>query len=864
MDVVLPGGHSHTEKENVYIYLNDRADITGRSRTELPGAGSRDGVVADFDRDGFNDLAVANWPDSHDERVGAWIWYGSANGFSVERRVELPAERARSVAVGDFNGDEWLDLAFACEEPSGSYGEGSGSSLIFWNSASGFNPPRCTPLRFGGGGALQLAVADFDRNGRDDLAAVTGDTIFVLTGDGATWQDASRWHRLPVGGRVLAAGDVDGDGWPELAVCRRWEVLVLRGGLSGYGVERAIPLGASNPSDAAFADINRDGYDDLGVANYEGYPGATWVDPYVFSFQAGCLTSTPSLKIPTLGATAVTAADLNGDGYPELLFSNERVLNQLSICSYVFWNRGGQFAFGDHTQLPSRGSVGNTVGDVNNDGFPDVVLFNRAGHLRDGPAETHVYWGDGTRSFSVQRRTEIPTQPVFGYATTDLDDDGFVDLILAHDRFVYGLPHEQNGLSILWGGPEGLGKAVTRLTMDSGYGGVRIADVNGDGYLDIVAGGSCVDLQDPSRHGVAIFWGSATGFHNRDRTLLHVHREKTRVPLTADLNKDGWLDIAAQVEAGKVRIWWGARHGFRDERYFDLDLGRPDELMYINAADFDRDGWLDLLLPKRVPQDSVNTSFIYYGSPTGFSGERREEILSYVPYDNAIADFDRDGWLDIFLVSYGTDREGRNPPSIIHWGGPEGFGRRPVTRLGTYGASGAEAADYDADGWIDLFVANHRRAGSRERPVPHCHRTESMLFWGGPDGFSEQRCWEVPASGPSGLNVRDPGNSYDRGIYEDYESSPYRIPEGLTPARIFWKAETPHGTRVRFQVRVSESEEGLAKAAWIGPRGAGTWFGKSGSKIRAPKGRWIEYRARLESPNAGPTPYLYSVTIAFE
>ena len=138
-----------------------------------------------------------------------------------------------------------------------------------------------------------------------------------------------------------------------------------------------------------------------------------------------------------------------------------------------------------------------------------------------------------------------------------------------------------------------------------------------------------------------------------------------------------------------------------------------------------------------------------------------------------------------------------------------------------------------------------------------------MLFWGGPDGFSAQRRWEVPSIGPSGLNVRDPGNSYDRGLYEDYISSPYRIPEGLAPRTISWVAETPHRTSVRFQVRVASSRERLQDAEWVGPEGGDSWFTRSGSRIRGLEGRWIQYRARLGAPNAAATPYLTSVTITF-
>ncbi|NMB82727.1 MAG: VCBS repeat-containing protein, partial [Ignavibacteria bacterium] len=65
LDIYIPSGHGSNEKENIYIYLNNGIDIDGRSRIEIPGGGSRDGLILDFNKDGLNDLAVVNYADSH-------------------------------------------------------------------------------------------------------------------------------------------------------------------------------------------------------------------------------------------------------------------------------------------------------------------------------------------------------------------------------------------------------------------------------------------------------------------------------------------------------------------------------------------------------------------------------------------------------------------------------------------------------------------------------------------------------------------------------------------------------------------------------------------------------------------------------
>jgi hypothetical protein len=491
-----------------------------------------------------------------------------------------------------------------------------------------------------------------------------------------------------------------------------------------------------------------------------------------------------------------------------------------------------------------------------------VIFFNDEGYFRDGPLKSPIYWGDGTRNFSKDRSMFFHTHQIFGFGHADLDDDDNVDLVMSIKNFISGIPHAPGGLSIHWG-ENGSFSPASFITMKYGYGGVRIADINKDGFLDILAGGYCTDLDDPSRHGFPIFWGSEKGYDFRNRSVLHYDADRFRAPLLMDFNKDNHLDIAGQVEDGKVRIWWGTSKGFTDVNVTDIDLGRKDHLMYIKGADFNKDGWLDLVFPQRgSPDGSKTSSFIYYGSPDGYSNDNRIEVPSYVPYQNSIADLNKDGWLDLFLTAYGGEVSG-NRPSLIYWGSDKGF-REVATELETYGSSGSETLDYDGDGWLDLMISNHRIAGSYLEAKPHEHITPSMLYWGGPNGYSKENRWEVVADGPSGLNLRDAGNSYDRGFYEDYFSSVYTINSQESPKSISWKAENPFGTDVQFQIRLTSNIEEIVNAEWMGPDGKDSWYTKPGSTLKGFKGNYIQYRARLMTPNCAATPYLTSVIISFE
>ncbi len=861
LDIFIASGHGHTEKENTYIYLNNGEDIDARSRIELPAAGSYDGLITDFNKDGLNDLAIVNNSDSHVDRVPVWIYMGSKEGFLVENRIELPSESGTDIAIGDFNNDSWTDIAVACQFVDDDFD--TPISMIYWNSATGFNAENRLPFSLNGRGAIALASGDVDSDGLIDLIAVTAEKSFLFLSTKNDFENADNISIMPIQGKSVDLGDYNDDGHLDLLLCVKKKVVVIKGnGLGEYSLDDEVILEVSNPSDAQFADVDKDGLNDVVVANFASPGGATWTDSYIFYSDGKDFTTREPLEIPTIGARSVSCEDLNNDGFPEIVFSFQRVTNQNNILSYIYWNDKGTFRYGNHTQLPTQGTVANTVGDVNNDGMPDVVFFNDEGYFRDGPAFSHIYWGSGERNFSASRSSKLFTHQIFGFGHADLDDDGSVDLILEQQRFIRGVEHEQGGIILYWG-DNGSFEKTTNLTMLTGYGGVRIADINKDGFLDIMGGGYSIDLNEPTLHGFPIFWGSKNGYSFRNQTVLHFKEKRFRAPLLMDLNKDGFLDIAGQVENGKIRIWWGGELGLADSQISDIDLGNDILLMYIKGADFNNDGWLDLVLPQRGPPDgTLASSIILYGSQNGYNISNSAEVNSYVPYQNSIADLNKDGWLDLLLTSYGGEVSG-NRPALIHWGSKNGF-LPEYTELENYGGSGSEILDYDGDGWLDILIANHRKAGSYLVPKPHEHTTQSMLYWGSPNGFSEKNRWEVVASGPSGLNLRDAGNSYDRGLYEDYISSINTIAESEVPASINWKAETPFGTEVHFQLRTSENESDLSQSEWVGPNGTNSWFTESGSEIQSVSGKFIQYRARLITPNGAATPYLTSVTISFE
>jgi hypothetical protein len=362
------------------------------------------------------------------------------------------------------------------------------------------------------------------------------------------------------------------------------------------------------------------------------------------------------------------------------------------------------------------------------------------------------------------------------------------------------------------------------------------------------------------RPGAVVLYGGRHGFSPTRREV--VPTGTWTVPIIADFNRDGRLDLLSNGldrDENRVQIAYGSETGF-GAPVSVVALGH-EKAAYLEVADFDRDGWLDLVVPAS-PAHKEGDIRICYGSPSGFR-ERGPRLPHLGGLDPAVADFNRDGHLDLFVSNY-TSEDHRAIPSYLYWGSAAGFSPRNRLDLPGDAASAALPADFDGDSWLDLLVVNHKREGDRDRPGhPIDHKANTFLFWNGPDGFDANRRTELPTLGPHAQMLRDPGNIYTRELAEVYVSAPHapRDP-ALRAARIDWRAETPFGTSVAFQLRGAASAAGLERAEWRGPSGAGSWFSRPGPvPSAASAGPWIQYRARLATPDGGSSPILTEVTL---
>ena len=851
IDLFVANGHGHSEDEDAYVYLNNGETIDPLQRIALPTNGAVEGLVADLDRDGVSDVVVVNGRGGTTSKSDSFVYYGAEGRFPVSKRRQLRTWSGREAAVGDWNRDGWPDLAFACANP-GPEGK-SKHSVVYWNSAHGFDSGRRSSLA--GPGTAVLA-ADVSGDHRLDLVLAAGANVFVYSG-GSTGLDLENPEVLDLEARHLGAGDLGGDGPAELVAAVDSGVEIWAAGSDGFRVVRRLPV--ENPWQLAVQDLNRDGLPELAVTSSDR-SGNGYTDSLVFWNRDGRLSETDPTPLATVHARGISAGDLNGDGWPELVVSNNHSFNDLNVQSFVFWNREGRFLPAHKSMLDTRSADGNGIGDVDNDGRPDVIFFNLEGGLRTGYNPNFIYWGDGTRNYSTRRRSQIWAGYTVGTAQADLNDDGWVDLVSAEARYALDRPVTLNGVYVWYGGAGGYGsgrRAV--LSVEDPEMGAVTADLNRDGYLDLVIGAAEGDAD--SRRGYVILYGGAGGFSPGRREVIPIGGLGFP-PVMADWNRDGHLDLAGGSAKQGLHLVYGSEDGFRGNHQRLIAKGR---VPYLETADFNADGWLDLVAPVTdYPRNKEGEIRIYYGSESGFRLREGGPLPHMSALDPSVADFDRDGFLDLFVPNYSSNTA-RSIPCFLYWGSASGFD--PKRRLDLPGDSGTAslAADFDGDGWTDIFLLNHKRDGSVDRPGdPIHHTTPSVLYWNGPDGFSLQKRTWLPTVGPHGQMLRDPGNIYTRVLAETYVSPPHRFGPGVRPVSIGWDAETPLGTTIALQIRTAADKESLTKAPWRGPMAPDSWFTEPGPvSVGESSGDWLQYRARLATPNGGASPVLTRVEIRF-
>jgi hypothetical protein len=581
--------------------------------------------------------------------------------WDVEGLAALDRLGSSVAALGDVNGDGWSDFAVSAPDRTETVG-GEGLVLVFHGGPFGPDP-----------------VADWSQPGGQ--------------------VDAGLGHA------VAGAGDLNGDGYSDLAVgAPLWDegtpdvgkVTVYLGSSSGLETSPARELfgvaGAGFGSAlAGVGDVNGDGYGDLLV----GAPDFT--DLHTGEGRVGLHLGTVAglAEVPTwtadggepgagLGTSVAAAFDVDADGRPDLLAGAPGAAGggtQRGEARFWFGTVGALATAPDWTGqgTDDGGGFGASVagvGSVNGDVYGEILVgapTQDGTHLEGGAA--HLFVGTpggplGSPTWSVEGPRADAHLGAAVAAAGDPNGDGYADVLVGapDDRFA---PVGEGVARLFLGDPVGL--LQTDAIWDTAGGHVNAAlgsclagvgDVDGDGFDDLLLGV-------PQFNGGGVASGKVALFAGQGDPPAHVL---------------GWAQVGASAGQG-----------------FGYRLG--------SVVDVHGDGLAELVV-KSGPEDAAGVIQIYEAGPGGL-GTTHSDVLSgwVVGFGASGGDFDGDGYGD--LVVGGEDEFWVLPGGLDGLDGPDASPSASFTfDLGDlFGYANSDhvnavaLGDVDGDGYDDLAAA---------------------------------------------------------------------------------------------------------------------------------------------------------------
>lgn len=648
--------------------------------------------IGDVNGDGYSDVAVGAFtadPPSYLNAGYVFIFHGSANGLGIPLNV-APALTLTSIGystntgwcvsrAGDVNGDGYSDLVVG--DYRGQVGPGpvdEGNVLVYHGSATGLPSIPNTILDSGQSNSLfgrsVSTAGDVNGDGYADIVVGGSTWVNPTAGEGAAWlylgsptgisTTALFRYELNISGgnmgeSVNTAGDVNGDGYSDIIVgCRLGNrAVVYHGGAynvaatptaTRYSGAAGARLGAA-VADAG--DVNGDGYTDVVI----GAPGASNGQAgeglaYVHYGSTSGLAVAPNVTLEaniagaSYGYSVSSAGDVNGDGYADVIIGAPN--SGGTGRAYIYM--GSAAGLSTAPALTLTGTAGSeygyavcTAGDVNSDGYADVVIGS------PGNASAYVHWGRPPGTWPTPANTYTgAVGSRFGAAVStagDVNGSGYSSVIIGAPNYSNGQANE-GGAYIYHGSNGGLNwtwNTLLEYNVANALFGTSVAgvgDVNGNGFYDVAVGAPGWANGQAGEGGVFVYFGTPAGITAAG--MLAIQPNIVGVQLgydvneAGDVNGDGYADIVigmpylTNVEANEGRIWIveGAPAGIGTNTQVESNtVGANMGWSVAGGGDVNGDGYSDIIggAPSASPTLANEGGFYLFNGNQSRSLDRR-------------------------------------------------------------------------------------------------------------------------------------------------------------------------------------------------------------------------------------------------
>jgi len=755
--------------------------------------------AGDVNGDGFSDVIVgASLYDNGEADEGAaFVYHGSVSGITTTIQAQLESNQATAAfgaavsTAGDVNGDGYSDVIVgAYTYDNGEANEGM--AFIYHGSASGITTTIQTQLEPNQATAhLGYSVAcagDVNGDGYSDVIAgaykfdngqADEGAAFVYHGSssGITTTVQAQLETNQVNAHmassVAGAGDVNGDGYSDVIVGSEYygngqadegTAFVYHGSAGGISTTISTQLETNQASAevdavAGAGDVNGDGYSDviIGSPLYDNGQNAEGA-ALVYHGSAAGITTSVQIRLESnqanalMGYSVAGAGDVNGDGYSDVIVAAESYDNGQAGEGVVFVHHGSSSGITStiQTQLESNqasaymGEVA-PAGDVNGDGYSDVILGSRLynnGQADEGVA--FVYHGSAS-GIGTAIATQIESNQAsaqlgwFVAPAGDVNGDGYSDVIAGSILFDNGQADE-GGAFVFHGSSTGLSTSVTTQLECNQAGaefGLTVAsagDVNGDGYSDVIVGADSYDNGNSNEGAAFVYHGSAAGITTSVQTQLESNQTSAFLGYVAsagDVNGDGYSDVIVganfydngQNNEGAAFIYHGSSSGITTTIQTQLESNQVSALFgcsVSSAGDVNGDGYSDVMVAADKYDNGLadeGAVFIYHGSAAGITTTIQtqlegEQASSEFGFCAAPAgDVNGDGYSDVIVGAYTYDNgEADEGAAFVYHGSSSGVTTTIQSQLeanqasAKFGYSVASAGDVNGDGYSDVIA----------------------------------------------------------------------------------------------------------------------------------------------------------------